>query len=67
MKKLVLFLIVVSALFTSCIPVSENQQAQLQYEREQQTAKYQSEYAKSVNKLEMHKLLFIELRRLVEQ
>lgn len=65
MKKLVLFLIVVSALFTSCVPVSENRQAQLQYEREQQTAKYQSEYAKSVNKLEMSEGNFKTYRRVV--
>lgn len=65
MKKLLLSLFVVSVLFTSCIPVSENRQAQLQYEREQQTAKYQSEYARSVNKLEMAEGNFKTYRRVV--
>lgn len=61
MKK-ILIVLAALALFASC---TENDIAQLNYEREQRTAKYQSEYAKSVNKLEMSEGNFKTYRRVV--
>ena len=50
MKKLfILFIVLCTIILSSC----GNFIAQSNYEREQQTAKYQSEYARTVNKLEM--------------
>lgn len=63
MKKIIIILSVFFVvLLVSC---SENYMAQVNYEREQQTAKYQSEYAKSVNKLEMAEGNFKTYRRVV--
>ena len=44
---------------------SENDIAQMQYERESRTAKYQSEYAKSINQLEMQEGNFKTYRRVI--
>ena len=64
MKKIIFLLVLVSSiLFTSCF--SENTQAAIQYQREQETAKYQSEYAKSINKLEMAEGNFKTYRKVV--
>ena len=64
MKKIALILVglALACLLVSC---SENDVAAMQYQREQQAAKYQSEYAKSVNKLEMSEGNFKTLRRVV--
>ena len=64
MKNSFLFLLglALSSLLFSC---SENDIAEMQYERDQRTAKYQSEYAKSVNKLEMSEGNFKTYRRVV--
>lgn len=64
MKNAVFFLLglALSSLLFSC---SENDIAAMQYERDQMTAKYQSEYAKSVNKLEMSEGNFKTYRRVV--
>lgn len=51
-------------MFPSCL-ISENDKAQLQYQREQRTAQYQSEYAKSINRLEMAEGNFKTYRRVV--
>ena len=60
MKKLSLILLAYIGL-SAC---TENDIAQMQYERDQRTAKYQSEYAKSVNKLEMSEGNFKSYRRI---
>ena len=64
MKKIIFGLIglALTCLLVSC---SENDIAAMQYERDQRTAKYQSEYAKSVNKLEMSEGNFKTYRRVV--
>lgn len=63
MKKIfVLFLVLITSLLFSC---SENDIAQYNYEREKRTAAYQSEYAKSINKLEMSEGNFKTYRRVV--
>lgn len=64
MKKIIFGLIglALTCLLVSC---SENDIAEMQYERDQRTAKYQSEYAKSVNKLEMTEANFKTYRRVV--
>lgn len=64
MKNIVFVLI---GLFICCFlfSCSENDVAEMRYEREQRTAKYQSEYAKSVNKLELSEGNFKTYRRVV--
>lgn len=50
MKKIwIVFAILFAIVFTGCSP---NDFAQMNYEREAREAKYQSEYATTVNKLE---------------
>lgn len=62
MKKLfTLFIVLCTIILSSC----GNFMAQTNYEREQQTAKYQSEYARTVNKLEMKEGNFETYRRIV--
>lgn len=62
MKKLFLIAMIaaVVGLFVSCTP---NDFAQINYEREAREAKYQSEYATTVNKLEMEEGNFGTYRR----
>ncbi|MBR4374338.1 MAG: hypothetical protein IKO57_05475 [Treponema sp.] len=48
---------------TSC--ESENEKAQLNFEREAKTAKYRSEYATTINQLEMQEGNFQSYRRVV--
>ncbi len=63
MRNVLFFVLVfISFLIVSC---SQNDIAQMQYEREKRTATYQSEYAKSVNKLEMSEGNFKNYRRIV--
>ena len=57
----IILCMVLSAMVTSC----GNWMAQANYEREAQTAKYQSEYATTVNKLEMKEGNFQTYRRVV--
>ncbi len=59
---LFIVLVFISFLIVSC---SQYDIAQMQYEREKRTATYQSEYAKSVNKLEMSEGNFKNYRRIV--
>lgn len=62
MKKLfTLFIVLCTIILSSC----GNVMAQTNYEREQHTAKYQSEYAKTVNKLEMKEGNFKTYRRVI--
>ena len=61
MKKILLVLAVIACgLFVGCTP---NEIAQMNYEREAREAKYQSEYATTVNKLEMKEGNFGTYRR----
>lgn len=61
MKKIwFVFALIVSGLFVGCTP---NGIAQMNYEREAREAKYQSEYATTVNKLEMKEGNFGTYRR----
>lgn len=61
MKKfLTVLTVLVSTLFISCTP---NDYAEMNYNREARAAKYQSEYAKTVNKLEIKEGNFKTLRR----
>ena len=62
MKKLFMILVATISfgLFISCTP---NDFAQMNYEREAREAKYQSEYATTVNKLEMKEGNFGTYRR----
>lgn len=61
MKKIFLvFAVIVGGLFFGCTP---NEIAQMNYEREAREAKYQSEYATTVNKLEMKEGNFGTYRR----
>lgn len=61
MKKIFLvFAMVACGLFVGCTP---NEIAQMNYEREAREAKYQSEYATTVNKLEMKEGNFGTYRR----
>lgn len=61
MKKfLIVLTVLVSTLFISCTP---NDYAEMNYNREARAAKYQSEYATTVNKLEIKEGNFKTLRR----
>lgn len=61
MKKIfIVFAILASIVFAGCSP---NELAQMNYEREAKEAKYQSEYATTVNKLEMKEGNFGTYRR----
>jgi len=61
MKKFFIVLtVLISVLFISCTP---NDYAEMNYNREARAAKYQSEYATTVNKLEMKEGNFKTLRR----
>lgn len=61
MKKFFIVLtVLISVLFISCTP---NDYAEINYNREARAAKYQSEYATTVNKLEMKEGNFKTLRR----
>lgn len=61
MKKIfIVFAILVGIVFAGCTP---NELAQMNYEREAKEAKYQSEYATTVNKLEMKEGNFGTYRR----
>lgn len=67
MRKIFLFM---ATLIFSCLVIvgfagCGNAAAQMNYEREKATAKYQSEYAVTVNKLEMKEGNFETLRRVV--
>ncbi len=66
MKKEIIGSLIISSciIFSSCL-ISETDKAQMQYQREQRTVQYQSEYAKSVNKLEMSEGNFKTYRRVV--
>lgn len=61
MKKfLIVFMAVIMVVMTGC---TANDIAAMNQEREANTAKYQSEYAKTVNKLEMAESNFKDYRR----
>lgn len=62
MRKFLFVCLIISGLLVSC---TENDIAEWQYDKEQRTAKFQSEYAKSVNKLEMSEGNFKTYRRVV--
>lgn len=61
-KIIVLFALVFAVLLTSC---TAGDMAQMSYQREAQDAKYTSEYARTVNKLEKAEGDFKSLRRVI--
>ena len=64
MKRfMVILMALVAFMLTSC--GMDNMAAQTNFEREQQTAKYQSEYARTINKLEMREGNFEAPRRVI--
>lgn len=69
MKKriFVLFALVATIFVTAmfCVSCSQNDVAQMQYEREARSAKYLSEYAQTVNKLEMSEGNFQTYRKII--
>lgn len=62
MKKIfsLIVMLLITIVFISCTP---NDLAQMNYEREAREAKYQSEYATTINKLEMNESNFQTYRR----
>ena len=65
MRKIFAMLLTIAFMaicFTGC---SENEMAKLRFQREQKTAAFQSEFAKTVNKLEMSEGNFKNYRRVV--
>lgn len=69
MKKSPLILsaaaLALSLSFSSCDILSENEKAQLEFERSATTAKYRSEYATTINQLELQEGNFKCYRRVV--